>query len=307
MKMFKSAVAVLLCFVMLVSFAACGKKGDGADTSDENGKENSQLTDAETKTLEEAGLSLDNIISANRVESLMKKYNSVTVKTQYSDGTQIAKQVLEYDGGLVFTQKNTESNGAESVSGWIKGFEFIVEGDRVKAYRAVTELDKEPVFGNDEMISSFFEGKELAVAGDSQEYHILKSLSEDKADASERYFYIEKETLALTKITYKNAVGKTEDTAVAYNGEPEDFTKKITDAFDGELKTVTVNGEFDGGVKISVKLQLPSDWEYVPTGDGRIDYYMDKAMTQGYVYPGDGEDYTLYISNIFNEVDNGKK
>lgn len=307
MKMFKSAVAVLLCFVMLVSFAACGKKGDGADTSDENGKENSQLTDAETKTLEEAGLSLDNIISANRVESLMKKYNSVTVKTQYSDGTQIAKQVLEYDGGLVFTQKNTESNGAESVSGWIKGFEFIVEGDRVKAYRDVTELDKEPVFGNDEMISSFFEGKELAVAGGSQEHHILKSLSEDKADASERYFYIEKETLALTKITYKNAVGKTEDTAVAYNGEPEDFTKKITDAFDGELKTVTVNGEFDGGVKISVKLQLPSDWEYVPTGDGRIDYYMDKAMTQGYVYPGDGEDYTLYISNIFNEVDNGKK
>lgn len=307
MKMFKSAVAVLLCFVMLVSFAACGKKGDGADTSDENGKENSQLTDAELKTLEEAGLSLDNIISANRVESLMKKYNSVTVKTQYSDGTQIAKQVLEYDGGLVFTQKNTESNGAESVSGWIKGFEFIVEGDRVKAYRDVTELDKEPVFGNDEMISSFFEGKELAVAGGSQEHHILKSLSEDKADASERYFYIEKETLALTKITYKNAVGKTEDTAVAYNGEPEDFTKKITDAFDGELKTVTVNGEFDGGVKISVKLQLPSDWEYVPTGDGRIDYYMDKAMTQGYVYPGDGEDYTLYISNIFNEVDNGKK
>lgn len=307
MKMFKSAVAVLLCFVMLVSFAACGKKGDGADTSDENGKEISQLTDAETKTLEEAGLSLDNIISANRVESLMKKYNSVTVKTQYSDGTQIAKQVLSYDGGLVFAQKNTESNGAESVSGWIKGFEFIVEGDRVKAYRDVTELDKEPVFGNDEMISSFFEGKELAVAGDSQEYHILKSLSEDKADASERYFYIEKETLALTKITYKNAVGKTEDTAVAYNGEPEDFTKKITDAFDGELKTVTVNGEFDGGVKISVKLQLPSDWEYVPTGDGRIDYYMDKAMTQGYVYPGDGEDYTLYISNIFNEVDNGKK
>lgn len=307
MKMFKSAVAVLLCFVMLVSFAACGKKGDGADTSDENGKENSQLTEGELKTLEEAGLSLDNIISANRVESLMKKYNSVTVKTQYSDGTQIAKQVLEYDGGLVFTQKNTESNGAESVSGWIKGFEFIVEGDRVKAYRDVTELDKEPVFGNDEMISSFFEGKELAVAGGSQEHHILKSLSEDKADASERYFYIEKETLALTKITYKNAVGKTEDTAVAYNGEPEDFTKKITDAFDGELKTVTVNGEFDGGVKISVKLQLPSDWEYVPTGDGRIDYYMDKAMTQGYVYPGDGEDYTLYISNIFNEVDNGKK
>ncbi len=307
MKKVKSAVAVLLCLVMLVSFAACGKKGEDTDTSKENGKDNSQTVDVKTQTLEEAGLSFNKIVEANKIENLMKKYDSVTVKTQFSDGTQTAKQVFKYDGGLVLAEKNTESNGAESVLGWIKGFEFIVEGDRVKAYRDVTELDKEPVFGDDEMISSFFDGKELVVAGGSDEYCILKSLSEDKADASERHFYIDKTSLALTKITYKNAVGKTEDTVVIYNGELEDFAKKITDAFDGELKTVTVNGEFDGGEKISVKLELPADWEYVPTGDGRIDYYMDKAMTEGYVYPGDGKDYTLYIINIFNEVDNGKK
>ncbi len=307
MKKFRSALALLLCLVMLVSFAACGKKDVDTDTSEENGKEASQIVDTEEQTLEQAGLSFDKIVKANSIGKLTENADSITVKSQFSDGTEITKQVFRYDGKLALAVRQSDANGAESVTGWINGFDFIVEGDRVKAYRDIRALDTEAVFGEDDLVSALFEDKELAVAGASDELYKLKSLSENKDDGSERYFYIEKTTLALAKITYSNAVGKTENTVVTYNGETEDFAKKITDAFDGELKTVSINCEFADGEKLSVKLSLPADWEYVPTGDGRIDYYMDKAMTEGYVYPGHGEDYTLYISNIFVEVDNGKK
>ena len=49
----------------------------------------------------------------------------------------------------------------------------------------------------------------------------------------------------------------------------------------GELKKVTVIGEIVDGDEtsyIDVELSLPADWEYIPSGDGRIDYYMDEAM-----------------------------
>ena len=307
MKTVKSAVAVLLCLVMLVSFAACGKKGEDTDTSKENGGEASQMVDVKEQTLEEAGLSLDKIIKANKIEALMQKYDTVTVKSLFSDGTGVTKQVFRYDGEPGLVVVNKEATGIEIVSGWIKGFEFSVEGDRVKAYRDIRALDTEAEFEDDDLVSSLFEERELVIVGASDDSYKLKSLSEDKADGSERYFYIDKATLALTKITYNNAVGKTENTEIIYNGELEAFAKQITDAFDGELKAVSINGEFADGEKISVKLELPSDWEYIPSGEGRFDYCMDEEMTEGYVYPGHGEDYTLYISDIFNEVDNGKK
>lgn len=302
MKMLKNTLAVLLCVVMLFTFAAC------RDKDDDNAQESTQATQTTEETsrpLEEAGLDMKKLSQANKISSLIKKYDVITVKSESSDGSSLIRQVFKLKDGIADVQKN-----GDAVTGFIKGFSFAVENDRVKAYCDLEDLAEGGDFDDDDFIAEYFAEKKLVEVETTQQYYKLKSLSEDKEKSGQRYFTFDKETLALTSVTYKNAVGNTENVEITFNGELEDFAKKITDSFDGDLKKVTVVGEIVDGDEISninAVLSLPADWEYVPSGDGRIDYYMDEAMSENYSYPGHGKDYTLYVSNIFNDEDNGKK
>lgn len=302
MKMFKNTLAVLLSVVMLFSFAACRDKGDDNIEESTQATEQTQET---SRTIEEAGLDMKKLCDANKISSLIKKYNVITVKAQNSDGSSFIRQVFRFDDGIADIQKN-----GDAVTGFIKGFSFTVEKDRMKAYCDLEDLEDGEEFDDDDFIAEYFEEKKLVEIETTEQYYKLKSLSEDKEKSGQRYFTFDKETLALTSVTYKNAVGNTENVEISFNGELEDFAKKITESFDGELKKVTVAGEIVDEDEISyidVQLSLPADWEYIPSGDGRIDYYMDEAMSENYSYPGHGKDYTLYVSNVFDDEDNGKK
>ena len=304
MKNIKKLTAVLLCLVMLLSFAACGKKDDGTDSTGES-TQTTQTAEDKIQSLDKVGLSLKKLYQANKIESLMEKYDTITVESEMSNGSSYICQVFKYDGELAFAEKNSGV-----VEGFIKGFDFTVEDDHVKAYRDVDELEEGEELDEDDLITELFDNKELVSAGEADGLYKLKSLSEDEEKKGVRYFYFDKESLSLTKVTYENSVGNTESTVVTYNAELEDFSKKIVDSFDAELKTVHIKGELadDSSVtSIDVKLQLPADWEYVPSGVEHLDFSMDEAFTNDYVYPGHGEDYTIYISNIFDDTETGKK
>ncbi len=301
MKMFKNTLAVLLCVAMLFTFAACRDKGD---SNAEESTQAAEQTEETSRPIAAAGLSMEMLSNANKISSLIGKYNVITVKSESSDGSSFIRQVFKLEDGIADISKN-----GDTVSGFINGFNFTVENDRVKAYCDIEDLEEGEEFDDDDFITEYFKEKKLVEVETTEQYYKLKSLSEDKEKSGQRYFTFDKETLALTTVTYKNSVGNTENITISFNGELEAFAKNITEGFSGELKKVTVIGEFvDEGETsyIDVELRLPSDWEYIPSGDGRIDYYMDEAMSENYAYPGHGEDYTLYISNIFNEEDNGK-
>lgn len=303
MKMFKNTLAMVLCAVMLFAFAACRNN----DSTQESTQQSTTAAAEEEKLqdLEKAGLSLKKLRDANKIESLMESFDSVTVKYETSSADSYICQVFKYDGETAYAEKK-----GDTVTGFVKGFDFVAQNGTVKAYRDIDELEKGEEFDEDDLITDLFEDKKLALAGETEKEYKLRSLSEDESKKAVRYYYFDKESLALTKVTFENSVGNKEDITVSYNGELEAFAKEITEAFEGKMKTVTVFAEIieDGTVSSkNVKLSLPASWEYVPSGDGRIDYYMDKEMTQAYVYPGHAVDYTLYISNIFEDEDNGKK
>lgn len=304
MKKLKNMLAVLLCLVMLFAFTACRDNDENTDATAESTTTSAAVKETE-KTLEEVGLSIKRLTAANQLETLMEKHDTLTVSCESSDGSSYIRQVFRYDGELAYAQKE---NGA--VSGFIKGFDFAVENGRVKAYRDIEDLERGEELDMDDLVTDLFEDKKLVCVSEEGDVYKLKSLSEDESKKAQRYFYFDKESLALTAVSFENSVGNKEDVTVAYDGELEDFAKEIADAFDGEMKTVKIVAEIvgDGAVEnVNVSLSLPACWEYVPSGDGRIDYYMNDAMTEAYAYPGDGEDYTLYISNIFDEDDSGKK
>ena len=75
----------------------------------------------------------------------------------------------------------------------------------------------------------------------------------------------------------------------------------LLEAWDGPLRTVTLVWEdFRTGTLIRRTdfIRVPGDWEVLPYEGRWGDYtiYMDHGHTRQYQYPGDGLDYTLYLS-----------
>ena len=84
-----------------------------------------------------------------------------------------------------------------------------------------------------------------------------------------------------------------------YDQQPKRFS--LLEAWDGPLRTVTLVWEdFRTGVLIRWTdfVRVPADWEVLPYEGrwGEYTIYMDHGHTSLYQYPGDGKDYTLYLS-----------
>ncbi len=106
-------------------------------------------------------------------------------------------------------------------------------------------------------------------------------------------------TLALEELTedYLNYPSVT--TCFDYTLEPPacDFLT----GWEKPLRTITVLREsFESGELKTQEdfLRLPADWEYLPYEGrwGNYTIYMDAGYTKPYAYPGDGVDYTLYMT-----------
>lgn len=84
-----------------------------------------------------------------------------------------------------------------------------------------------------------------------------------------------------------------------YDRQPPHFS--LLEAWEGPLRTVTLVWEdFRTGILITRTdfVRVPADWEVLPYEGrwGEYTIYMDHGHTSLYQYPGDGADYTLYLS-----------
>ena len=84
-----------------------------------------------------------------------------------------------------------------------------------------------------------------------------------------------------------------------YDHQPRRFS--LLEAWDGPLRTVTLIWEdFRTGVlnRWIDFVRVPADWEVLPYEGrwGEYTIYLDHGHTSLYQYPGDGVDYTLYLS-----------
>ena len=73
------------------------------------------------------------------------------------------------------------------------------------------------------------------------------------------------------------------------------------DSWDGPMRAVTVHWEeFPDGTRTTRNetVRIPADWEYLPWQGRWGDYtvWMNEDYTKLYEYPGDGMDYTLYLT-----------
>lgn len=107
-------------------------------------------------------------------------------------------------------------------------------------------------------------------------------------------------TLALREVNFYSADGaRTGGIRADYTAALPDFS--FLDAWDEPLRKVTVIRENweNGAPELSTNVyELPADWEYLPWEGlyGEYTIYMNEGYTESYAYPGDGQDYTLYMT-----------
>ncbi|MBQ7692460.1 MAG: hypothetical protein IJT29_02500 [Oscillospiraceae bacterium] len=107
-------------------------------------------------------------------------------------------------------------------------------------------------------------------------------------------------TLALREVNFYSEDGaRTGGIRADYTAELPDFS--FLDVWDEPLRKVTVIRENweHGAPELSTNVyELPADWEYLPWEGlyGEYTIYMNEGYTESYAYPGDGVDYTLYMT-----------
>ena len=115
---------------------------------------------------------------------------------------------------------------------------------------------------------------------------------------------VDRGTLVLRELEYRfDDTAPSSVTCLEYLDPPSfDFL----DGWNGELRTVTAvwedamfneRGEFDPQVRTEFA-RIPADWEYMPYPARWDEYtvYMNEGYTKLYEYPGDGVDYTIYLT-----------
>ncbi len=237
------------------------------------------------------GFEWDELVEANRVESILKLYPAVRV----ADGM--------YETGVVtWLFRHGEhpallTDAYGKYSGQYAGC-FFECGERptIRAF--------EEGAGSQERLNSFLADymKTPAVLKlDRMEENLIWADAVFSGGYRQKWA-IDRETLILRRIVSLSEDGEILGMTLFDCSEPAPECAFL-DSWDLPLRTVTVVWEnyTDGARNIRRELvQIPADWEYYPEEALLGDYtaYTNEDYLGDYVYPGDGGDYLLFLTTV---------
>ena len=131
---------------------------------------------------------------------------------------------------------------------------------------------------------------------------VTAPLSEEELESGPADVYLlDRQTLRLLKYSYINEDGEPLVTGeYQYGADDKGLTDKYISAWD---KTRRINFEYEkttGSGETeheSLSVLVPATWEVVPVYEEETFLYMDRELTKPYEYPGDGKEYTIYVTN----------
>ena len=236
----------------------------------------------------------DLLLSQNRLSTLLRFSPAVRIETSY-DPDRVTWIFLS--GGDLCIVNETD----ELTYGEYRGARFEYGPDEQGVVRArVRSFDDSAgsFEANDTILSDLFSmAAVMKYEGDDGERIRIRSVS---GYGYRDDFEIRRGTLALLREAYYyNGDEPVSVVTVSYPDAPPDFS--FLDGWDKPLREITGIWEdfYDGDVHVrEERYELPGDWEFLPWEGRWGDYtiYMNKGYTRPYFYPGDGMDYTLYLT-----------
>ncbi len=297
MKKTKIILSVILCITVLVTLCAC-TRGNGDDTTTTEPPTSAEYKTEifeEPKQLEEAGLTYNDLVSANSIETLLKKYETITTE---SDRDEV--QIFTYNGMPSFINHVIYSDDEAYLGGWIDGIGFDIFENESYATVNAFNLNEEATFPYDSHVVDYFGGQELFVKEIGKDYYKIIHTYEGMLENEKFEYIFDKETLELREYNFVLFDGTTGSTVVDFNKPLSEKCSEVIEIMDGERKSITVKSEFhdfDNVIKDEVTFRIPSDWKLELLAGVEIALYSNEEQTEIYEYPGHGIDHTIYVTN----------
>lgn len=235
----------------------------------------------------------DLLMRQNRLSTLLGFSPAVKIETSYDERT---TWIFLREGDLCILN---EADGV--IHGEYRGARFDYGPDETGVVRArIGSFDESAgsLEANDTILTDLFSmAAVMKYEGTDGERIRIRSVSEYGYRDD---FEISRGTLALLREAYYyNGDEPVSVVTVSYPDTLPDFS--FLDGWDKPLRRVTGVWEdfYDGDVHVREEVyELPGDWEYLPWEGRWGDYtiYMNTGYTRSYFYPGDGMDYTLYLT-----------
>lgn len=297
MKKTKIILSVILCITVLVTLCAC-TRGNGDDTTTTEPPTSAEYKTEifeEPKQLEEAGLTYNDLVSANSVNALLQKYETITIE---NDRDEI--QLFTYKSRPAFLNHVIYNDDEEYLGGWIDGIGFEINGEEAFATADAFYLSEEETFLYDDYVVDYFGGQELFVKEIGKDYYKIIHTYEGMLENEKFEYIFDKETLELREYNFVLFDDTTGSTVIRSDKPLSENCSEVIEIMDGERKNITVNSElydFDEVIRNEVVLSIPSEWKLELLAGVEIALYSNEEQTEIYEYPGHGIDHTIYVTN----------
>lgn len=297
MKKTKIILSLILCITVLVTLCAC-TRGNGDDTTTTEPPTSAEYKTEifeEPKQLEEAGLTYNDLVSANSVEALLQKNETITIE---SDRDEI--QLFTYKSKPAFLNHVVYTDDEEYLGGWIDGLGFEINGEEAFATADAFYLSEEETFLYEDYVVDYFGGQELFVKEIGEDYYKIIHTYDGMLENEKFEYIFDKETLELREYNFVLFDGTTGSTVIRSDKPLSENSSEVIEIMDGERKSITVNSElydFDEVIRNEVVLSIPSEWKLELLAGVEIALYSNEGQTEIYEYPGHGIDHTIYVTN----------
>ncbi len=237
----------------------------------------------------------DLLLAQNELDTLLGIYDCIRVENEFAPD--MPTWLFRRDGRAIALTGDGESY----VSGEYRGCSFVREADDKGVMRTRVSFIHDSPDGedyNNGWLTNWLDGIAVLTL-DSVGDGVIRGRGVTEWDSS-LTLTLDYGTLALQELnSYSESGERLSGVEVHYDAALPDFS--FLDAWDGPLRKVTVVREDwrGGGQSVSTTVyELPADWEYLPWEGqyGEDTIYMDEGYTRPYAYPGDGQDYTLYMT-----------
>lgn len=251
------------------------------------------------------------LVRANRLTTLLETYGNVKYINTYGENSSTEVSCFTFNGDI-FRVVKSECDGEVYESASCGNDIYLSKEDgRLMDYRYISEPEEgapvdtpdgdEEAYYYDDCISCLVtpgEIKDLVENGDEYTFTI-EDVGFGMYSDAERTCTVDKGTLALKKlvISYEDCP----DDVYEFTLGPGADDMGVFGDWDGKFRTVTVNAviydEYGQETDTAYHFRTFSNAELIPTYYTELALWMNEGFTEEYAYPGDGEDYSIIVTN----------
>ena len=312
MRFVRWGLAAGLTFALLF-LCACGGSSviDGTtaapsvaetDTAEVDTSAAASQTTEETTTAEKTvrtGFTVEDLQRENALTNLVSAYGHVRVRG-YRNGELSGETNYFWHNGEVVSAQMYMFEGEPYYSGSIGNIYFEQSGGHLQGSYSLFSSDE--LLTETDVSSMLLTGEitDLTDKGDRWSFRILPERT-DLYEKTVCQCVAEKETLALDEVILTLEDGDVIRHTIEHSPSLELNDFGLLDGLEKPYRTVRICTQLHdeaGREKFdSVTRSVPYNLELIPTLDREVQLYSNETLTKSYVYPGNGKDYTVWVTD----------